>query len=146
MNIKTESKETLSTPRRVGIEILEAYNLLNDQAIEFFKAYDLTSQQQNVLAILHFGGAMSTSDILKWMYEKSAGVSRLVDRLLKKGLVEKSVNPKDKRLIVINLTKKGEELYGRVNNDLQHFEKKIGNLSEAEMKNLIALLVKFKGF
>lgn len=146
MNKRSEGKEHLSDKKRIGVEILEAYHHLTHQALEFFKEYDLTPQQYNVLAILHFAGAVSTSDILKWMYEKNAGVSRLVDRLLKKELVEKSVNPQDKRLVVIGLTQKGQELYKRVDRDFNELEKNSNSLTAEEIKTLIGLLVKLKGF
>ncbi|MFD2599079.1 MarR family winged helix-turn-helix transcriptional regulator [Sphingobacterium corticis] len=146
MKAQTEGKQHLNDTKRIGVEILEAYHHLTNRALEFFKTYDLTPQQHNVMAILHHAGKVSTSDILKWMYEKNPGVSRLVDRLLKKGLVEKSANTQDKRLVVIGLTPKGQELYNKVEKEFSQMESNFDSLSSQEMQTLIGLLVKLKGF
>lgn len=127
--------------RKLGITMVETYNNVYEKSQEFFAGYGLTSQQYNVLSILHDAGTpLSTSDILKKMLEKNAGVSRLVDRLILKELVEKEVNPKDKRLIDVRLTEKGEQLYDEVTGDLTGVDEVYGNLTEEEVETLIQLL------
>lgn len=129
--------------RKLGISMVETYNNVYEKSQEFFAEYGLTSQQYNVLSILHDAGTpMSTSDILKKMLEKNAGVSRLVDRLIAKDLVEKSVNPDDKRLIDAKLTEKGEELYNKVSDALPNVDAVYENLADEEVETLISLLSK----
>ncbi|MCE3076291.1 MarR family winged helix-turn-helix transcriptional regulator [Chryseobacterium gwangjuense] len=129
--------------RKLGISMVETYNNVYDQSQEFFAGYGLTSQQYNVLSILHDAGIpLSTSDILKKMLEKNAGVSRLVDRLIVKDLVEKNVNPNDKRLIDVNLTDKGEALYTKVSDALSEVDSVYSNLTDDEVETLIRLLTK----
>ncbi len=145
MSIRIESKEGLSPRVRLGVEILETSNLLKEYSVTFFKQFDLTPQQYNILAILHHGGAMSTSDILEWMYEKNAGVSRLVDRLIKKGLLVKDVNPKDKRTILVKLTEDGLRLYKKADSAAKEAVDATKNLTDSETQQLIDLLIKMRG-
>jgi DNA-binding MarR family transcriptional regulator len=131
--------------RKLGIRMVETYNSVYEQSQEFFAGYGLTSQQYNVLSVLSDAGTpLSTSDILKKMLEKNAGVSRLVDRLIVKDLVEKRVNPDDKRLIDVTLTHKGEELYKEVSDALPGVDAVYRNLSDEETEMLIRLLDKIR--
>lgn len=89
---------------------------------------------------------MSTSEILDWMIEKNAGVSRLADRLLKKDLVSKVVNPTDKRLVKVALTEKGVSVFMQIDKEYKGLDDPMSNLSDDEVEQLIALLVKLKGY
>ena len=131
--------------RKLGIAMVETYNNVYERSQEFFAEYGLTSQQYNVLSILHDAGTpLSTSDILKKMLEKNAGVSRLVDRLIVKDLVEKSINPDDKRLIDVKLTDKGETLYAKVSGALPEVDAVYSSLTDDEAETLVFLLSKIK--
>ena len=136
-------KELLTLRHRMGVEISEAFNKLNDKAFEFFGEFDLTPQQYNVIAILYEAGPQSTSDILEWMLEKNAGVSRLVDRMIKKGLVRKEPNTLDRRLIKVNLTDRGKKLHEEISKEIHKIEEHSINLTEKEVEQLVALLIKF---
>ncbi|PUZ30086.1 transcriptional regulator, MarR family [Chitinophaga costaii] len=138
-----KQRESLSLKHRFGVEISEAYNTLNDKALEFFAEFDITPQQYNVIAILHSAGALSTSDILEWMLEKNAGVSRLVDRLVKKDMVSKEPNKTDRRLIKVNLTDRGKKLYEEIGKQIHRLEDHVINLTEEELQQLVSLLIKF---
>ncbi|MDC8099350.1 MarR family winged helix-turn-helix transcriptional regulator [Chryseobacterium rhizosphaerae] len=131
--------------RKLGISMVETYNSVYEQSQEFFAKYGLTSQQYNVLSILYDAGTpLSTSAILKRMLEKNAGVSRLVDRLIAKDLVEKKVNPEDKRLIDVQLTGKGEVLYYEVFTALPDVDAVYKNLTDTEVELLMTLLSKIR--
>ncbi|WP_250254848.1 MarR family transcriptional regulator [Chryseobacterium sp. Marseille-Q3244] len=131
--------------RQLGITMVETYHHVYEKSQEFFAGYGLTSQQYNVLSILHDAGQpLSTSAILKKMLEKNAGVSRLVDRLILKELVEKSVNTEDKRLIDVALTKKGDSLYKKVTDHLAGVDDVYNALTDEETETLIRLLEKMR--
>lgn len=141
--MNTKDLNDIPLRRKLGITMVETYNNVYEKSQEFFAEYGLTSQQYNVLSILHDAGTpLSTSDILKKMLEKNAGVSRLVDRLIVKDLVEKSVNPDDKRLIDVKLTEKGEALCNKVSDALPGVDAVYGNLEDEEVEMLISLLSK----
>jgi len=143
--MKNRKKDVLTNRARLAVEVMEAFNMFNDISIDFFAKFDLTPQQYNVIAILHHG-PFSTSDILEWMVEKNAGVSRLVDRLVKKELVTKKTNKTDKRLLEIELTHKGKKLYQEISEQINQLDELSSNLDDGEVEQLISLLVKLKGF
>jgi DNA-binding MarR family transcriptional regulator len=66
----------------------------------------------------------------------------LVDRLIVKEFVEKSVNTGDKRLIVFRMTDKGEALYKTVTKDLSGVDDVYGALTDEEAEVLILFLKK----
>jgi DNA-binding MarR family transcriptional regulator len=142
----SKHKGAYSKRDRFQVEILETFNLLSERSNKFFQSYELTPQQFNVLSILFHGGPLSTSDILDWMIEKNAGVSRLVDRLVKKDLVSKVIDPADKRLVRIALTEKGVSLFRQVDEDYKALDDPMINLSDDEVEQLLQLLIKLKGY
>ena len=81
------------------------------------KPYKLTHAQFNILRILK--GAKNTQVsakiIKKKMIVKNPDVTRLIDRLVKKELVIRQINPSNKRQIFISLTKQGYDMIDLLN-------------------------------
>jgi DNA-binding MarR family transcriptional regulator len=94
--------------QKAAVNIIFSASWLNEKIKLFFSAEDITSQQYNILRILRgTQKPMSTLQIRERMLDKMSDTSRIVERLLKKGLVEKKVCPADKRLVDVNISKKG---------------------------------------
>lgn len=135
--------EELPVRRQLAINLVKTFNWVSEQWQNFFEAYGLTSQQYNVLKIIaEAERPLSTSEILDHMVEKSAGVSRLVDRLVLKNLVEKKINASDKRLIDVSLTTTGVALLFEITENLQKVDEVYGVLDEQEAEVLNRLLAK----
>ncbi|NIG55814.1 MarR family winged helix-turn-helix transcriptional regulator [Chitinophaga sp. Cy-1792] len=136
-----KSKTTLR--RTLGIVLVQTFNAVYTKSQDYFKEFGMTSQQYNVLSILaESPEALSTSAILEKMVEKNAGVSRLVDRLLAKGLVKKKTSKTDKRLIAVTLTPEGTQLLAVMNSRLEEIDQVYSALTDAETTELIRLLQK----
>jgi len=75
----------------------------------FLSPEDLTHQQFNVLRILRGSHPepLSIVQIRERMIDRMSDISRIVDRLIKKKLVEKKVCPQDKRVVDIKITTEG---------------------------------------
>lgn len=80
------------------------WSLARDMASE-----DLTLQQYNVLRILRGAGpgGLPTLEIGERMVERQPGVTRLVDRLVKKGLVDRTRGARDRRVVRCTITESG---------------------------------------
>ena len=107
--------------------------------------FDITGQQYNVLRILR--GAepegLPTLTIAERMIERTPGITRMIDRLEAKGLVAREVRPHDRRCVYCRITKKGLSLLKLLDAPVEEFNRSAFRaLSEAELKQLIALLVK----
>src|ERR687883_1605626 len=107
--------------------------------------FDITSQQYNVLRILR--GAepegLPTLTIAERMIERTPGITRMIDRLEAKGLAAREVRPHDRRCVYCRITKKGLSLLKLLDGPVEEFNRSAFRaLGDAELKQLIALLVK----
>ena len=98
-----------SEQEKLMINVIYSANLLNLITSRLFKPYELSPQQYNVLRILsgEEGESIALMDIEHRMLDKSSNVSRLVDKLISKDLVNRSVSSKDRRRIEIVITSRG---------------------------------------
>src|SRR6516162_4620251 len=93
------------------INLIYTFNWVNEKINRQFEPFDITQQQFNILRILRGAGQpLSTLQIRQRMLDKMSDTSRIVDRLIKKGMVKKSVCREDRRLVDVLLTDKGKKL------------------------------------
>ena len=127
------------------INFIYTYNWVNERIKIFFERFDITSQQFNILRILRGAGKpLSTLQIRQRMLDKMSDTSRIVDRLIVKGLAKKIVCKMDKRLVDISITDKGKKLLEKADKYETDMDAVFGNLSEAEVKTLNKLLDKIR--
>jgi DNA-binding MarR family transcriptional regulator len=70
--------------------------------------------------------------------------SRIVDRLVLKGLVKKEICPADKRLVDVTITEKGQDLLKKIDAAADINGQIMQNLSEEESEQLSTLLDKMR--
>ncbi len=131
--------------QKAGINIIYTFNWMNEKMRSLFEEYELTSQQFNILRILR--GAVqpiSTLQIRQRMLDKMSDTSRIVDRLIVKGLAKKNVCKTDKRLVDVTITDKGKKLLTKLDEHQDDMDKVVGNLTEDEAKQLNELLDKIR--
>jgi DNA-binding MarR family transcriptional regulator len=78
------------------------------------------------------------------MLEKMSDTSRIVDRLIAKGLVKKVVCKNDRRLVDVIITDKGKKLLERLDARQDEIDGVLGNLSEKDANILSDLLDKLR--
>lgn len=106
---------------------------------------DITPQQYNILRILRGSKKpLSTLQIRERMLDKMSDTSRIVDRLVKKGIVEKKTSETDKRLVDVNISAKGLILLEKLDNKNEQLDNIIRNISEEEVEILNTLLDKIR--
>ena len=149
MRIEDEIKvdQFPSIQQKLSINLIYTHDWAYNHLQSFFGEYDLTSQQYNVLRILrgNYPKGYTTSEILERMMEKNAGVSRLVDRLVKKGLVEKKTSSIDKRLVDIVISESALKILERMDINRHRIDDIYANLDENEIEQLNRLLDKLRG-
>jgi DNA-binding MarR family transcriptional regulator len=125
--------------------MIYTFNWITEQMKNLFERYGLTSQQFNILRILRGAGQpLSTLQIRQRMLDKMSDTSRIVDRLIIKGLVKKVTSKTDKRLVDVSITDKGKKLLTKLDEHQQEMDNTLGNLSESEAKTLNKLLDKIR--
>src|ERR1700755_3019504 len=101
--------------QKAGINLIYTYNWLTERLNGMFDKWDLTPRQFNILRILRGAGKpLSTLQIRQRMLDKMSDTSRIVDRLLLKGLVKKKSNETDRRLVDVAITPKGQKLLEKI--------------------------------
>ena len=98
------------------------------------KQYGLTGPQSLVLRLLIKKGALSSADLSRQMYVTPSNITGIIDRLEKKGLVDRIRQQGDRRVALITLTESGQKLGKTIPDPI---EKKIVNqLADLEPEHL----------
>jgi DNA-binding MarR family transcriptional regulator len=121
-------------------------NWLDAEANRVLKPFEISSQQYNVLRILKGQGdnAISVNNIMGRMINKMSNASRLVEKLRKKGLIERVTCESDRRQVDVRITKKGLKLLVESGAAMNKFDKMKSKLTEKEAKQLNELLEKIR--
>ena len=131
--------------QKATINLIFTYNWMSEKMKYFFDQFDITSQQFNILRILRGAGTpLSTLQIRQRMLDKMSDTSRIVDRLIKKDLVNKSLCKSDKRLVDITINAKGKKLLEEMDCKNEEIDGVLKNLGESEAKKLNQLLDKIR--
>src|SRR4030043_1316304 len=88
--------------RRVG----DALNLCLDL---IYSKYGITNEQSGVLGAIKSRGPLKPSDLASILERSPNSISMLVDRMVKANLVKRTRDRKDRRVIIVSLTSKGEK-------------------------------------
>ena len=127
------------------INLIYTYNWMNEKMKKVFDLEDVTSQQYNILRILRGAGKpISTLQIRERMLDKMSDTSRIVDRLVLKGLAQKTVCKDDKRLVDVSISSSGKTLLQKIDQYENDMDAILGNLTDAEAKTLNKLLDKIR--
>jgi DNA-binding MarR family transcriptional regulator len=102
-------------------------------------------QQFNILRILRGSEEpLSTLQIRARMLDKMSDTSRIVDRLVLKGLAQKCVSKEDKRLVDVTISAAGKVLLARLDQKSDAFDQIIGAITSEEATELNRLLDKIR--
>ncbi|HNT49852.1 MAG TPA: MarR family transcriptional regulator [Cyclobacteriaceae bacterium] len=129
------------------VNILYTAGWIQNHNNKFFKQYDISMQQYNVLRILRgqFPNACMLNVISDRMIDKMSNATRLVEKLRKKGLVTRRLNPNNRRQVDILITKKGLTLLTELDTGTPEWLRLVQRLSKAEVKELNRMLDKVRG-
>jgi len=118
-------------------------NWINSHQNTFFKPYGISPQQYNILRILK-GAAkpLKVQTIKERMIERAPNATRLMDKLCDKSLITRLPCPEDRRVVHIEITKKGLTLLKEISKDFK--DDLLENLTEKEAENLSHLLDKIR--
>lgn len=128
------------------INLIYTTSLITTGFNQSVKEQGLSIQQYNILKILRgFGNEPRSIDFIKKrMLDKQSDVSRIIDRLYLKKLVDRKESKCDRRQKDIVITKKGMELLSAMDNIEHEIDKLLKNLSEAEVESLNNILDKIR--
>ncbi len=149
MKIEEEIKGHFRNEYHRGIiNLTYTVNQVNYQFEKYLRKHGLTTQQYNILRVLRGFRSecpVSIRFLKERMLEKRSDVSRLVDKLFHKGLVERKENKTNRRQKDVDITKKGLELLSEIKDCEKKIDKLLLNLTENEVEQLNRLLDKIRG-
>ena len=132
-----------SREQQATLGLLRTADAVKRSLAQVVEPHGITPQQYNVLRILRGAGpdGLPTLTIGEWMLEQTPGVTRLVDRLERKGLVARTPCPKDRRRVFCRITEKGLELLTELDEPVNRWDAQaVSALAPADLASLIGLL------
>ncbi len=115
------------------------------RAEKALKPYDLTVEQLQLLKNMDEDTALSQNQLCEVVHKSAANVTRILDRLERKGCVRREKNPADRRSILLFLTAQGRELVAEVTILLESFSEHLTRgISSQEQALLARILYKMQ--
>ncbi|TDQ81756.1 MarR family winged helix-turn-helix transcriptional regulator [Sphingobacterium yanglingense] len=132
---------------KATINVLFTNNWLTNLLEERASRLSITLQQFNVLRILRgqYPKPASNATIRERMINSTPDISRLVERIVTKGLVTRTKNKTDKRAVDLLITEKGLQLLEELEADMNLSTILSENLTTQEAQLLSDLLDKMRG-
>ena len=100
------------TERPLFTSLARATLMLESLQQECLEPIGVTFVEYSVLRVL-IDGTMSLSRLAEAAVRTTGGMTKIVDRLERRGLVERTPDPSDRRGVLIGLTEEGRELSGK---------------------------------
>ena len=132
-----------SAGQEAVLSLLRTTDVVRRRLAGVIEPLGLTPQQFNVLRILRGAGdaGLPTLEVADRMVEQTPGITRLLDRLEKKGLVRRHRCPKDRRQHLCWITPTGRSLIDSLDAPtLEAVEACLGRLGPTQRTTLIRLL------
>jgi len=128
------------------LNIIYTYNWVLERIKLTLDKEGITPQQFNILRILRGSHPepLSTLQIRERMLDKMSDTSRIVDRMIAKGLVNKAISRKDRRLVDIIISPKGLKLIRKLDSRQHELDEILKNISAKEAATLSKILDKVR--
>ena len=126
-----------------AVTLLRTADVLRSLLDGALKPFGLSGEQYNVLRILRGSPSkgLPTLEIASRMVSRAPNITRLVDKLIQKGLVSRCPQPDDRRVVVVRITGTGRRLVDRATPAAQAAPAAaLARLKPAQLRSLIELL------
>jgi DNA-binding MarR family transcriptional regulator len=130
------------------LNVLRTADVLMQRLTAVLKPFNLSHSQYNVLRILRGAGAegLACQDVAERMITRDPDITRLLDRLEARGLVTRTRDQKDRRVVVARITPEGERLLEALDQPIAEVDRRpFQHLGEQRLRTLIQLLELARG-
>lgn len=104
------TKDSFMAGQSIGFAINKARNVMVAEMDNALKDLEITSQQMGIVLNMSRGIASTPFELSKLLGIDTGLMTRLLDKLETRGLLERSRSLEDRRVVNLTLTKKGEEV------------------------------------
>jgi DNA-binding MarR family transcriptional regulator len=140
---KRGSPPSNSLEEEAFVALLRTADQLQGRAAEMFKSHGLSPTQYNALRILRGAGpeGLACTEVARRMINRDPDITRLMDRLERRGLIRRGREQKDRRVIKARITAAGLDLLKGLNREVAEFHRQLlGHLGAEKLQSLIGLL------
>jgi DNA-binding MarR family transcriptional regulator len=138
----SKTRHPPSLEEAVFLDLLRTSDVLSRRLAYVLKNEDLSSNQYNVLRILR--GApegLACGEIGSRMISRDPDITRLLDRLERRGLISRCRETKDRRTVLTRISPEGLKLLARLDEPVQQAHREqLGHLGRERLKALTELL------
>lgn len=138
-----QKKPFTSLEEEAFLNLLRTANALSQGLAALLKSAELTPTQYNVLRILRGAGreGLPSGEVGERMVTRDPDVTRLLDRLEKRGLVKRWRDAADRRVVRARITRAGLEVIALLDEPVvQMHLRQLGHLGAERLRELVALL------
>lgn len=132
-----------SPEQEAFLNLWRTYDRLRALEDELFAGYGLTAQQYNVLRLLkaQHPGTIPTIALADRLVSRAPDITRMLDKLELRGLIERRRPDDNRRLVNIGVTGRGLKLVRTIAGPLRAcHQRQLGHLNPAELARLVDLL------
>ncbi|TWT72882.1 MarR family winged helix-turn-helix transcriptional regulator [Allorhodopirellula solitaria] len=132
-----------SLEQEVFLNLWRTYDRLKLMEDEVFGRVGLSAQQYNALRLLRsvHPAAMPTLVLGGRLISRAPDMTRLLDRLEKKGLLLRERKPENRRVVEVRITEKGTQLLDEVHDAVQEcHQQQLGHLNRKDLRQMVDLL------
>ena len=138
--------DRFSLTQSLRFMLTKARNLISAKVDTALKDIDITGPQMGILLAMQRGLASTPFELSKMLSVDTGLMTRMLDKLETKGLLERSRSVDDRRVVNLVLTKKGEEIAGEIPKIAPEvLNARLKKFTKAEFEELCRLLNKFNG-
>jgi DNA-binding MarR family transcriptional regulator len=132
-----------SLEQEAFLNLWRTYDRLRAFEDELFAAHDLTPQQYNALRLLRSQQPekIRTLDLAARLVSRAPDITRLLDKLEQRGLIDRDRPADNRRTVWIGITPAGMALLDGLQKPIRECHvRQLGHLSGGELKQLVSLL------
>jgi len=142
-----KQKDFGSPYNELVVNTLYTSSWLTGQLNQVFKPHNITVQQFNVLRILRgqHPSSASVNLIKERMIDKMSNVSRIVERLKSKDLVDRKQCKHDRRQVDVTITKKGLDVLSALDVQMKELEEGYSTITPEQAAQISKMLDQWRG-
>ena len=133
-----------SPQQEAFLNLWRTYDRLRALEDELFARFDLTPQQYNALRLLRgeHPRTLRTLDLAARLVSRAPDITRLVDKLERRRLIERDRPALNRRVVEIGITRSGLALLRELEQPIAECHaRQLGHLSTKQLHDLVALLL-----
>jgi len=139
--VRHYTKDNFRLTESVGYQLVKARNLIVTEMDAALKDLDISSQQMGIMLMLRQKLASTPFELSKMLGIDTGLMTRMLDKLEAKGLVVRSRDEQDRRVVWTVITAAGLDLLGRMDPVIQRVPVELlGHMSQEDLKEMIRLL------